>query len=389
MKNIVDQCYEKSVELLKKNSTASGILACSPSKVAEERNYLSIFGRDASICSLGMLMSGEKELIKSSKNSLETLAKYQNKNGQIPTYVKPLEQKESYWYTSSIDPTLWWLIGLKFYDEKSKDKVKLLSKYKTQVEKAISFLEARENPPFGLLEHNEAADWADIMPRSGYVLNANALWYAVKELYSLSGIKETKKNFNYIFNESSKLPLKIKKENTRLARVISHVKRKKTFKYYLSFVNFASYPKNEDIDVYGNLLAIIFGLSSKADAKRFIEFAKKEKVDEKLLVKASLKPIEKKSKLWREYMKMHNQNLPNKYHNGGIWPFVGGFWVVALYEAGLKKEAKLALEKLAETNKRGNWAFNEWFHGKSKRAMGKADQSWNAGMYVYAYKIVN
>lgn len=387
--SLTDQCYQKSIALLRANSTKYGVLACGPSKVAEERNYLSVFGRDASICSLGIVLSGDRELIKSAKASLETLAKNQNKNGQIPTYVKPLDKKASYWYTSSLDSTLWWLLAIDFFDKNTKRKVKLKEKYKRNVERAIGFLEARQNPPFHLLEHNEAADWADIMPRSGYVLNANVLWYSVKNVYKIDSAEETKKHFNYLFDQSSSLPAKIKKENSRFTRVVRHVARKKNFKYYLSFVNYAQYPKNEDIDVFGNLLAIFFDLSNATNTKKFIDYARKEKIDEKLLVKVSLKPIERTSRFWRDYMKRHNQNLPHKYHNGGIWPFVGAFWVIALYKAGYQEEAQDALEKLASTNKKGNWAFNEWFHGKSGRAMGKADQSWNAGMYIYAYKFLS
>ena len=42
-----------------------------------------------------------------------------------------------------------------------------------------------EHQRFFLLQQNEATDWADIMPRSGFVLYSNALWYLVKRLYAL------------------------------------------------------------------------------------------------------------------------------------------------------------------------------------------------------------
>ena len=46
--------------------------------------------------------------------------------------------------------------------------------------RAINWLLAQEHQHFRLLQQNEASDWADIMPRSGYVLYTNALWYDVK-----------------------------------------------------------------------------------------------------------------------------------------------------------------------------------------------------------------
>jgi len=101
--------------------------------------------------------------------------------------------------------------------------------------------------------------------------------------------------------------------------------------------------------------------------------------------KSVLKPLTSKQKLWRNYMTYHNLNHPHQYHNGGIWPYIGGFWV--LYVASInKKMAKEELVKLAKLNQKNKWQFNEWFHGESGRAMGMPHQSWNAAMYILAYK---
>ena len=48
--------------------------------------------------------------------------------------------------------------------------------------KRLQWLLAQEHQRFFLLQQNEASDWADIMPRSGFVLYTNALWYCVKRL---------------------------------------------------------------------------------------------------------------------------------------------------------------------------------------------------------------
>jgi len=56
------------------------------------------------------------------------------------------------------------------------------------------------------------------------------------------------------------------------------------------------------------------------------------------------------------------KTLPEQYHNGGIWPFVGGFYVAALVKAGQHDRAARVLEKLAEVNRLGieeEWEFNE------------------------------
>jgi len=83
-------------------------------------------------------------------------------------------------------------------------------------------------------------------------------------------------------------------------------------------------------------------------------------------------------------MERHNQNLPHKYHNGGIWPFVGGFWIMALARLGLNELAWQELEKLANVNALDKWRFSEWFHGESLQPMGMTGQSWNAATFLMA-----
>jgi len=83
--------------------------------------------------------------------------------------------------------------------------------------------------------------------------------------------------------------------------------------------------------------------------------------------------------------------MPDKYHNGGVWPWVGGLYVSALVQSGRADEAGEMLYKLALANKKGRekeWEFNEWFHGITGEPCGSTDQAWSAGMYIYAYSSV-
>ena len=83
-------------------------------------------------------------------------------------------------------------------------------------------------------------------------------------------------------------------------------------------------------------------------------------------------------------MGRHRQNMVYQYHNGGCWPMVGGFWVMALAALGERKRARLALERLAEANALNGMQFNEWFHGLTGEPMGMAGQSWNAAAFLLA-----
>jgi glycogen debranching enzyme len=353
--------------------------AASRSKKAEGRNYASIFGRDAAICSLGMVVSGDTELTRSARKSLFTLAKYQAPNGQIPKFVNPEKEEVDFWYSGCIDATLWWLIAVDFY-ERSFPEEKIKERLDKKIQLALFWLRCQEHQGLHLLQQNEASDWADIMPRSGFVLYTNALWYYVKKTYALPHLKKTRHYFRYIFYPFDK-PV----PDNRRVRILSHyVKQEgKANDFYLSFVNLSFW--GTELDVYANVLSMIFGLSPLSRANRRVEEMVRLKVNEPWPVKVVHAPVRRNSPLWRTYMERYKQNYPYQYHNGGIWPYVAGFWVLLLYRLNKIKFAWYELERFAELSKINNWEFNEWFHGKTGKPMGMAGQSWNASMFLLAH----
>ena len=376
---LVEEAYRQSLALLRRNMTPHGIMAAGISPLAKQRSYTRIFGRDASICALGMVHSGDPTLIQGARDGLLTLANHQADNGQIPKFVDPATGDADFWYVGCIDATLWWLVALEHLSRYTADPA-LTSRLRLNVDKALSWLHSQEHPQFGLLQQNEASDWADIMPRSGFVLYTNALWYRVKQLYGLPRTEPTRLHFNQLFHPfSGPLP-----ELKRL-RLLTHYPRTRAAhsELYLSFVNFSRW--GDEGDVFGNLLALLFGLADVAATVRVLHALQHAEVDLPYPVAALVDPIHAQDPLWRTYMNRHQQNLPHQYHNGGIWPFVGGFWVVALALAGERQRAEQALEALAAANRLNDWQFNEWLHGKTGEPSGMAGQSWNAATYILAY----
>lgn len=377
---LIDKCYQKSLELLQKNSTSFGILASSPQTKAVKRNYLSIFGRDAGICSLGMVISGDKKLFRVAKKSLDILIQAQALNGQIPNYVKPREKKVDFWRMGCIDATLWWLIAVKFFDTYSGEKNKLENKYKKEIIKALYWLKCQAHEKDKLLMQNEASDWADLMPRTGKVLYTNTLWYQVAKYYKLDIAKEIRENFNNLFFPWGKNLKKIPKCNQSTVKAIKKLKPKD---YYISYTNYLFW--GNDIDVYGNSLALLFGLSDKEAKNKIAKFLLKHPQNKDLAKPVLFNPIKEGSKYWRKFMECHSQNYPYQYHNGGVWPYASCFWAMALAKNGKEKEAWQEMEKIAELLSRDNWSFHEWFHAETGRAHGMRGQSWNAGAFILAY----
>jgi len=378
----VETCRQKSVELLRTNLSPQGILAATPGARADSRGYAAIFGRDAAVCAIGMALSGDALLAREAATGLVTLAAHQARNGQIPKFVDARGEEADFWYLGCIDATLWWLIALDFLDRRD-PAAGLRQQLAPGIAKAIQWLEAQEHQRFFLLQQNEASDWADIMPRSGFVLYTNALWYCVKQLYGLPLADQTSANFNQLFH-----PFGAALAEYRRARLLTHYAKRKPKKsgLYLSFVNFSFF--GEEGDVFGNLLALLCGLADREAAQRTLRALDRAGVAEPWPVRVVCAPIPAGDPLWRAYMSRHLQNLEWQYHNGGIWPFVGGFWVAALVQSGDLERARTELAKLARVNALDGWGFSEWLHGRTLAPRGMRGQSWNAAAFLIALDAV-
>jgi hypothetical protein len=379
---LIERCAVESLRLLEANLTPQGILAARRSAEAEARSYTRIFGRDAGVCTLAMAGSGLPALEQGAVASLDALADLQAPNGQIPKYVDPEGRDADFWYLGCIDATLWWLLAVE-HTRRTSAVAEARRRWQQNVERAIGWLLAQEHQRFFLLQQNEASDWADIMPRSGFVLYTNALWYRVKRLFDLPRAEDTRHHFNHLFNPfSADLP------EYRRARLLRHYARRgqRGDGLYLSFVNLAFV--GDEGDVFGNLLAILCALAGDARGHEVAQALLAAGVAEPLPVRVVTQPIPRGHPRWRAYMARHGQNYPHQYHNGGIWPFVGGFWVMALVMLGETELARAELAKLAQANSLDDWRFTEWFHGRTLEPMGMAGQSWNAAAYLLARQAV-
>lgn len=379
---LVERCAAESLLLLERNLTPQGVLAASRTDAAEARSYTRVFGRDAAICVLAMAGSDVEALERGAVASLDSLAAMQAGNGQIPKYVDPQGNDADFWYLGCIDATLWWLIAVDHVRRHGK-LPGMAERWQPHVQRAIQWLLAQEHQRFFLLQQNEASDWADIMPRSGFVLYTNALWYRVKLLYELPALEETHYHFNQLFN-----PFRGELPEYRRGRLMSHYARRgqRNPGLYLSFVNLSFC--GDEGDVFGNVLAMLYGLAGDSMAESIVKTLRAAAATTPYPARAVTRPIGLHDELWRAYMGRHKQNLPHQYHNGGIWPFIGGFWTMALALQGKKDLAHEELAKLAQVNSLNDWRFTEWFHGQSLVPMGMAGQSWNAAAFLMAKEAV-
>lgn len=155
---------------------------------------------------------------------------------------------------------------------------------------------------------------------------------------------------------------------------------------------------NERFDLLGNSLAVLSGIASPSRADALISWVEAEccSLRKTGQLAVNLPPnlfpyIRPEDPDWMPRYKKFNQ--PGEYHNGGVWPFVCGFYIAALVAAGRHQLAQaklLALTELVRPARVANvdFGFNEWLRAQDGQPKGEDWQSWSAAMYLYAAECV-
>ena len=155
---------------------------------------------------------------------------------------------------------------------------------------------------------------------------------------------------------------------------------------------------SERFDLLGNSLAILFGLTAPPRAKEIILWVEAASLGLRDMgdLSCSLPPclfpfIRPGEAEWLPSYARFNQ--PGEYHNGGIWPFVSGFYIAALTAAGehvLAQDKFNALVNLVKPARRPGltFGFNEWFSAQDCQPRGQDWQTWSAAMFLYAAECV-
>jgi hypothetical protein len=155
---------------------------------------------------------------------------------------------------------------------------------------------------------------------------------------------------------------------------------------------------SERFDLLGNSLAILSGIASPSRAEEMIAWVEEEcaGMNTRGELAVDLPPnffpfIQPEDADWLPRYKIFNN--PGEYHNGGIWPFICGFYVAALVAAkkyALARQKLVALTHLVKiTNEEGlEFGFNEWIKAQDGKPIGQNWQTWSAALYLYAAKCV-
>jgi sucrose-6F-phosphate phosphohydrolase len=392
--------YEKAILAIKKNITPLGFSACSlddNDSNGTDENYKSVWARDGSIVITGTAhLHHDDEIVECQRRTLETLLSKVTPIGQIPSNVRIEDGYADYSGVGgicSIDSGLWLIIAFYDYIKVSKD-LNFLRKHFASLLRVMDWLSAHDGNNDALLEIPEAGDWTDLFGRSYNILYDEVLWYRANVCFGrlLELLGNNEKAGDYLrWSQVIKREILLNfwpTTKNRLYQSTTFSEQQYSLgdaRYLIAQVT--PFDFSWRCDVFGNVLAYLFGVTDKEKASAAFKFMWGAGVNDPYPVENVYPAVNPGDPDWRPYYTVNLLNLPHHYHNGGIWPFIGGAWVRFVNKLGVRELALKELFKLAKLNRLGGaneWEFNEWAHGKTGRPMGKAFQAWSASEYILA-----
>lgn len=338
--------------------------------------YPEPYTRDLMFSILGIAVTGNQKLLDSIQKVLTTLAQNQTQRGHIPSLVHDKEDR------GSSDSTPLFILGVAIFRQVTNNPDFLHE----AVEKALVWMEYQSPSDRCMVAQQPTSDWRDEQWVMGYGLFVNTLVYSYLRILGKH-------------DRADKMHQQMSRFTITEGTMHHHVHEGLVVKYkpYYAFWSYKIH-SSERFDLLGNSLAILSGIASPTRANEMVSWIEEEcafmQKHGELAVNLPpnffpyTKPYDPD---WHPRYELYNN--PGEYHNGGVWPFICGFYVAALVAAkrySLAKEKLLALTRLVKVAhiESVEYGFNEWIKAQNGMPMGQDWQTWSAALYLYAAKCV-
>jgi GH15 family glucan-1,4-alpha-glucosidase len=354
------------------------------------RNFRESWARDFSFAAYGLLALKEYKVV---RDTLEAFLDHQTPEGQFPVKLHSMGMVTRFMHslfereqpteitmrpkylsghgTVSLDGQCLMVIAAIHYSFKAEDREFLKTHWDALV-KALSWAERSvKDRTDGLLTQGAFADWADSIARSGRGLYTNVIyWKALQEMAQAAAHFELHDQISFYTEKAGRVA----------GAIQAHLWRP-------DLGYFAASDALDQLTSSGNLLAIAWGLASAEQAESILDA---------IIITGMASPVPTKV-AYPPYPR-HLIALENRlggvanYHTDAAWLWIGAWHVVALSRSGRTEEAHGILSRIAEVIVRdgqvhevygpdGKPLSSFWYKSESPL-------SWNAGMVVYAYYVL-
>jgi hypothetical protein len=338
--------------------------------------YPEPYTRDLLISSLAALVTQDRDLMKSLRTVLETLAENQSPMGLMPSLAHdPCDLGAS-------DTTPLFLVVLGMYRNVTGEQEFLTE----AADKALVWMEYRSSENRIIVDQQPTTDWRDELWVPGFGLYVNTLVYTYLRLFG----EHEKAGRLY-----DRMHHFVATEDGSPGKGLRGLLLRD--KPYFALWAFKEY-SSERFDLMGNSLAILSGLAPPSLAGEMVLWVEtecrrlQEEGDLAVDLPPCLFPYQRHGD-WDYRPRIERLNPPGCYANGGVWPFICGFYVAALVAAGgadLAEKKLIALTELVRGGKNPalGFGFNEWHQAQDGLPKGNDWQTWSAALYIYAAECV-
>ncbi len=334
--------------------------------------YPEPYTRDLMIASLGVLVSGQEKLIKAWRHVLEVQAKNQTPLGHIPSLVHDPDDR------GASDTTPLFLLAVGLFRQMTGEPEFL----REATDRALTWMQYQGPCDRVLVAQLPTSDWRDEQWVLGYGLYVNTVLYAALRLLGqherADALREMMTHFTVKGDRQQR--------HVHEGLVLRHTP-------YYAMWSYKVY-RSDRFDLLGNSLAILSGIASPTRASHLVTWietecdALRKNGDLAVDLPPNFFPYTRpEDPDWMP--RYENYNQPGQYHNGGIWPFICGFYIAGLVAARrhqLAERKLMALTELIHLRRVADveFGFNEWHRAQDGTPQGQDWQTWSAAMYLYA-----
>ena len=354
------------------------------------RNFRESWVRDFGFASYGLLALDESDTV---RDTLEAFLWHQTPAGQLPVKLHSISTATRFFYSlfgreqptefmlkpkyvsghgaPSLDGQALLVIAACHYAQETDD-FQFLQDHWRQLKLAVQWLQLHRNDHEDiLLNQGSYADWADSVARRGNVLYTNVVYWKALSVMRLAAT-------SLDLNKDATLYLA---EAETLARKIQETFWRSDLGYFVTSNQL------EQLSSDGNLLSIAWGLTSPTQAESILKVMEEAEMAQPVPTRVVYPP-------YPNYLISVENILGGlaNYHTTASWLWLGAWHVIALAKNDRLEEAQTMMERITEVIVRDR-QVNE-VHGPDGKPLqsiwykSESPLTWNAGMVLYAYKVL-